>query len=59
LFAAAVDFYGLSDLVRYYRNSPEMRPMLIDLLGGTPDQNPQAYRAASPVNFVDRLQTRS
>jgi len=31
--------------------------MLIDLLGGTPDQNPQAYRAASPVNFVDRLQT--
>ncbi len=34
-----------------------MRPALSQLLGGTPEQNPEAYRAASPVNFVDRIQT--
>jgi len=34
-----------------------MRPLLSDLLGGTPEQNPEAYRAASPVNFVDRIKT--
>jgi dipeptidyl aminopeptidase/acylaminoacyl peptidase len=27
------------------------------LLGGTPEQNLEAYRAASPVNFVDRIKT--
>jgi dipeptidyl aminopeptidase/acylaminoacyl peptidase len=57
LFAAAVDFYGLSDLVRYYQDNPPMRPALSQLLGGTPEQNPEAYRAASPVNFVDRIKT--
>jgi dipeptidyl aminopeptidase/acylaminoacyl peptidase len=57
LFAAAVDFYGFSDLVRFYRDSPEIRPMLTDLLGGTPEQNLEAYRAASPLNFVDRIKT--
>jgi dipeptidyl aminopeptidase/acylaminoacyl peptidase len=57
LFAAAVDFYGLSDLVRYYQDNPPMRPALSELLGGTPGQNPEAYRAASPINFVDRIKT--
>ena len=57
LFAAAVDFYGLSDLVRYYQDNPPMRPALSELLGGTPEQNPEAYRAASPINFVDRIKT--
>jgi dipeptidyl aminopeptidase/acylaminoacyl peptidase len=57
LFAAAVDFYGLSDLVKYYHDNPPLRPALSQLLGGTPEQNPEAYRAASPVNFVDRIKT--
>ena len=57
LFAAAVDFYGLSDLVKYYRDNPPLRAGLGELLGGTPEQNPEAYRAASPVNFVDRIKT--
>jgi dipeptidyl aminopeptidase/acylaminoacyl peptidase len=57
LFAAAVDFYGLSDLVRYYQDNPPARPALSQLLGGTPSQNPEAYRTASPVNFVDRIRT--
>ena len=55
LFAAAVDFYGLSDLVKYYRDNPPLRAALGELLGGSPEQSPEAYRAASPVNFVDRI----
>jgi dipeptidyl aminopeptidase/acylaminoacyl peptidase len=57
LFAAAVDFYGLSDLVRFYQDSSSMRPILNELLGGTPEQNREAYQAASPINFVDRIKT--
>jgi dipeptidyl aminopeptidase/acylaminoacyl peptidase len=57
LFAAAVDFYGLSELVTLYRESPSIRPTLTELLGGTPDQRPSAYRTASPINFVDRIKT--
>ena len=57
LFAAAVDFYGLSDLGRYYQDNPPLRPALSQLLGGTPEQNPGAYRAASPLNSVDRIKT--
>src|SRR5262249_35874144 len=57
LFAAAVDFYGLAELVTLYEESPALRPILTQLLGGTPDQSPSAYRAASPINFVDRIKT--
>ena len=57
LFAAAVDFYGLSDLLKYYHDIPGMQQTISRLLGGTPEQNPEAYRAASPVNFVDRIKT--
>jgi len=57
LFAASVDFYGLSDLTRYYHDNPSTRAALSQLLGGTLEQNPGAYRAASPINFVDRIKT--
>lgn len=57
LFAAAVDFFGPSDLVRYYQDDPASRDMLRDLLGGTPEQNASAYAAASPINFIDRVKT--
>jgi dipeptidyl aminopeptidase/acylaminoacyl peptidase len=55
LFTAAVDFSGLSDLARVYKDAPLMRPMLTQLLGGTPDEKPEVYRAFSPLNFVDRI----
>ena len=38
-------------------DNPATRAALSQLLGGTPEQNPEAYRAASPINFVDRIQT--
>src|SRR5262249_18420118 len=57
LFAAAVDFFGPTDLVTWYRETPGSRAALLFGLGGTPDQKPDDYRAASPVNFVDRIKT--
>ena len=57
MFAAAVDYYGPVDLARLYREDASMRPTLAALLGGTPDSTPDAYRSASPINFVDRLNT--
>jgi acetyl esterase/lipase len=55
--AAVVSYYGPVDLVDGYRNPP--RPDPIDtrgieevFLGGTPDQQPQRYRDASPITYV-------
>ncbi len=56
-FAAAADFFGPADLATWFRDAPGSRPLLQAVLGGTPEQQPQAYHAASPVNFVDRLHT--
>lgn len=55
LFAAAVDYFGPVDLVRLYRDDPSKRQELSEVLGGTLDEKPEVYRAASPLNFVDRI----
>jgi len=57
LFAAAVEIFGPTDLVTWYRDSPSSRTALLFGLGGTPEQKPDSYRAASPVNFVERIKT--
>jgi dipeptidyl aminopeptidase/acylaminoacyl peptidase len=57
LFAAAVDFFGPTDLVTWYRDAPGIRSALLFGLGGTPEQKPEDYRSASPVNFAGRIKT--
>ena len=56
---ALVIYYSPVDLTERYRNPP--RPDLLDvrkieseLLGGTPDEFPDAYRDASPISSADR-----
>jgi acetyl esterase/lipase len=49
---AVVDFYGPIDLVAEYRDSPRARPDLVSFLGGTPDQVPARYVAASPIDHI-------
>ena len=49
---AVVDFYGPSDLPALWRDSPRVRPYLIDYLGGPPAKLASRYRAASPINYV-------
>jgi dipeptidyl aminopeptidase/acylaminoacyl peptidase len=56
-FAAAVEMYGPTDLLAWYQQTPPLRPALRAGLGGTPDERPDAYRTASPVNFADRVRT--
>jgi acetyl esterase/lipase len=49
---AVVAFYGPTDLIREYQDQPEGRSYLVSYLGGTPDQVPGRYVAASPVSHV-------
>jgi acetyl esterase/lipase len=57
--AAVVSFYGPTDLAEGWRTPPSpdplpVRPVLEAFLGGTPDEVPRRYEAASPVSYVTR-----
>jgi acetyl esterase/lipase len=54
---AVVEYYGPADLNEVYRDPPDPDPIgvrdkLTAFLGGTPAEVPQAYREASPANYV-------
>ena len=54
---AVVAIYAPFDLVRGYREVPSpdpigVRAVIADFMGGTPEQQPALYRAASPSSFV-------
>ena len=56
---AVVDYYGPTDLAEGYRHPPRpdplgVRPILAAFLGGTPDELPAEYAAASPITYVTR-----
>lgn len=56
---AVVDYYGPVDLAAGYANPPDPDPIntravLTAFLGGTPDQVPELYQAASPISWVTR-----
>lgn len=54
---AVVNYYGPVDLKAGYYDLPnpdpiDSRAVLLDFLGGTPEEVGELYRAASPINFV-------
>ncbi len=49
---AVVDFYGPVDLTALYNESPEDDPFLVTFLGGTPQQVPGRYTAASVDTYI-------
>ena len=56
-FQGVVDYYGPINLTHAYRNPPfpdpiDTRAVLRDFLGGNPDQLPDLYKQASPINHV-------
>jgi dipeptidyl aminopeptidase/acylaminoacyl peptidase len=53
-FAAAVDFFGPTDLVEMYRTMPPIRPTLERLLGPLPEKE-SAYREASAIAYAARV----
>ncbi|CDR10645.1 alpha/beta hydrolase family protein [Streptomyces iranensis] len=61
VFAAAIDFYGPSNLVSFLRTVPEFaKPLLVNnwyLYAGHPDDTEQEadLRARSPISRVDRV----
>lgn len=55
--AAVVSLYGPTDLTRGFREPPRpdplnVRAVLSAFMGGTPDAQPDAYRAASPLTYA-------
>jgi dipeptidyl aminopeptidase/acylaminoacyl peptidase len=55
LFAAAVEFNGPCDLAALYRQVPIYRPAVRAVLGGSPDERADAYRAESPLTSVGQI----
>ena len=56
-FKAVVDYYGSINLTHGYYNPPfpdpiNTRAVLENFLGGNPDQLPNLYKQASPINYV-------
>lgn len=49
---AVVDFYGPVDMPQLYAQEPRTRPFEVTFLGGTPQQVPGRYQAASVDPFV-------
>ena len=57
-FKAATSFYGVSDLVSLAKFTHKFELRYMDkLLGGTPQEVPEAYAARSPVNHAGRIVT--
>lgn len=56
LIAAAAPICGMTDLVVDYQTTrPDLRPYSEEMMGGTPDEVPDRYYRASPINFVERI----
>lgn len=56
LWAGGMGGVVVADWVTQYEDEPEaMRGYDVALLGGTPQEKPEAYVRASPITYVDRL----
>lgn len=55
LLAAAAPICGITDLVIDYEARPEFRPLTDEIFGGSPEQVPEKYFNASPINFIQNI----
>ncbi|MBI4670224.1 MAG: S9 family peptidase [Chloroflexi bacterium] len=56
IVAAAAPVCGMTDLVIDYETTrPDLRPLSEEMMGGSPMQIPEKYRARSPIHFVQNL----
>lgn len=56
LLAASAPICGMTDLVVDYETTrPDLRPYSEEMIGGRPDQVPEKYYNASPINFVQNI----
>jgi dipeptidyl aminopeptidase/acylaminoacyl peptidase len=55
--AASAPICGMTDLVVDYDTTrPDLRPYSEEMMGGSPEQQPERYRERSPINFVRDIQ---
>lgn len=51
--AASAPICGMTDLVVDYETTrPDLRPYSEEMMGGSPEQQPERYRERSPIHFV-------
>ena len=55
-FKAACSEAGVSDWLEFYHTS-DLSGLAVQGLGGTPEEQPEAYRSASPLTHADRMRT--
>jgi dipeptidyl aminopeptidase/acylaminoacyl peptidase len=56
LLAAAAPVCGMTDLVvDYYATRPDLRPYSEEMMGGSPEEVPEHYRARSPLWYVEDI----
>ncbi len=54
--AAAAPVCGMTDLVVDYETTrPDLRPYSEEMMGGSPEENPERYFKRSPINFVENI----
>jgi len=59
ILAASAPICGMTDLVVDYQTTrPDLRPYSEEMIGGSPDQVPERYYKASPINFVSNIKGR-
>ncbi len=59
MVAASAPICGMTDLtVDYNTTRPDLRPYSAEMLGGTPAEIPDKYRARSPLYFVSNIKGR-
>ncbi len=51
---AVVNYYGPTDLARMYNYEKRVDQLLKTLIGGTPQERPDQYKAASPLTYVGK-----
>jgi dipeptidyl aminopeptidase/acylaminoacyl peptidase len=56
IVAAAAPICGMTDLaIDYYATRPDLRPYSEEMMGGSPKDVPDRYRARSPINYAKNI----
>lgn len=56
IIAAAAPVCGMTDLAVDYRTTrPDLRPLSIEMMGGSPEEAPDRYFQRSPIHFVHNI----
>jgi dipeptidyl aminopeptidase/acylaminoacyl peptidase len=56
VFAGATSFFGVSDLAKLFQFTHKFESKYLDkLVGGTPQEIPDVYKARSPIYHADNI----